>query len=140
MGVSLHIQRVDGREGDLPIAEISDAITMFHAIPWEEEIAKWDRLPEEQREGHRPLFQLFDDSGHALHLTAHSKDFIALAYNFPLQASAFGWQDDEQGYLGTDQFPRGEFPSLIACFYASDTKAMLALLSRFPAVTREEEL
>ncbi len=138
MGVSLHIQRTDGREGDLPVAEISEALAMFHAVPWAEEIAQWRRLPEDEQEARRPLFQLFDDTGHYLHVTAYSDELIALAYNYPRGASAFGLKEcEEEGYLGTDQFPRAEFSELIECFYASDTRAMLALLSRFPTVPEE---
>jgi hypothetical protein len=37
MGFSLHIQRVDGHQADLAVADISDSIKMFEAIPWADE-------------------------------------------------------------------------------------------------------
>jgi hypothetical protein len=131
MGFSLHIQRVDGRDGDLPVADISTSIDMFNAIPWKEEISAWDAAPEEEKELRRPLLQIFDDSGHSLHITAYSEELIALAYNFPSAASPFG-MDFEDGYIGTDQYPRSEIPTLFQCFFSSDTEAMLALLGKFP--------
>jgi hypothetical protein len=133
MGFSLHIQRVDGRDGDLPVASMEEAIEMFHAIPWKDEVELWAKVPEEQREELRPLFQIFDDAGHALHITAYSDALIALTYNFPAPASPFGiTYEEDQGYVGTNQFPREKFRELVECFYLSDTKAMRTLLSQFP--------
>ena len=140
MGFSLHIQRVDGRQGDLPTADIAESMRVFDSIPWEAEVSLWEALPAEQREECRPLLQIFDDSGHSLHITAHSEDLIALAYNYPSQASGFGVSfDDEEGYIGTDQFPRSELATLLECFYSSDRQAMFALLGRFPAAARFEK-
>lgn len=139
MGFSLHIQRVDGRDGDLPVASMEEAMEMFYAIPWGDEIELWEKVPEKQREERRPLFQIFDDAGHILHITAYSDALIALAYNFPAPASPFGiTYEEDDGYIGTDQFPRARFSELIECFYLSDMKAMRALLSQFPMVGREE--
>jgi hypothetical protein len=47
MGFSLHIQRVDGRQADLPVAAISESIIMFEAIPWADEISQWEQVPED---------------------------------------------------------------------------------------------
>lgn len=132
MGFSLYIQRVDGRGGDLPVASIEEAIEMFHAIPWKDEVEQWEKVPKEQREECRPLFQIMDDVGHLLRITAYTNDLIDLGYNFPSHASPFGISYEEDGYIATDQFPRDRFRDLIECFYLSDTKAMRALLSQFP--------
>ena len=140
MGFSLHVQRVDGRHGDLPTADIADSMRMFDSIPWADEISQWEALPAEQREECRPLLQIFDDSGHSLHLTAYSDDLLALAYNYPSQTSGFGVSfDDEEGYIGTDQFPRRGLAALLECFYSSDPQSMFLLLEQFPAVTRTEK-
>ncbi|MFN7145073.1 MAG: hypothetical protein ACK4YP_14950, partial [Myxococcota bacterium] len=37
----------------------------------------------------------------------------------------------EEGYVGTDRYPRPMFRSLFECFFASDTGAMLAHLDGF---------
>src|SRR5678816_40438 len=99
MGGSVHIQRVYGREGDLPATDISTSIEMFNSIPWKEEMSQWETVPEEESELRRPLFQLFDDCGHTLHITAYSDQLIGLAYNFPSASSPFG--ENEEGYIGT---------------------------------------
>jgi hypothetical protein len=117
---------------------MGEAIEMFHAIPWKEEVEQWAKVPEEQREERRPLFQLFDDAGHSLHITAYSDDLLALAYNFPAPASPFGiTYEEEVGYVGTNQFPREKFRELVECFYLSDTKAMRDLLGQFPMAGSE---
>ena len=90
MGFSLHIQRIDGSQGDLLSADIAESIKMFDSIPWADEIARWELVPAEQREECRPLLQIFDDSGHSLHITAYSEDLLAFAYKYPSQASGFG--------------------------------------------------
>jgi hypothetical protein len=137
MGVSLHIQRVDGREGDLPSTDISTSIEMFNSIPWKEEMSHWETVPEEESELRRPLFQLFDDCGHALHITAYSDQLIGLAYNFPSASSPFG--ENEEGYIGTEQYPRTEIDILFECFFTSDTQAMLSLLEKYPTLIQPEE-
>jgi hypothetical protein len=140
MGVSLHIQRVDGREGDLPVTDIPTSIEMFNAIPWKEEISQWETVPEEESELRRPLFQLFDDCGHTLHITAYSDQLIGVAYNFPSASSPFGVSyENEEGYIGTDQYPRTGIDALFECFFTSDTQAMLSLLEKYPTLTQPEE-
>jgi hypothetical protein len=138
MGFSLHIQRVDGRQGDLPVADLAESLKMFDAIPWAEEISQWEQIPDEQKEDCRPLFQLFDDSGHSLHITAYSESMLAMAYNFPMPASPFGVSYDDDGYIGTDQYPRAKLQALFECFFISDTKAMLALLTPFLPIESDE--
>jgi hypothetical protein len=110
---------------------------MFEAIPWADEISQWERVPEDQIEERRPLFQVFDDSGHTLHITAYSEDFVGVAYNYPLPASPFGVDYLEEGYSGTDQVPREKLKALIECFYTSDTDAMILLLATFPPTIHE---
>ena len=137
MGVSVHIQRVDGREGDLPATDISTSIEMFNSIPWKEEMSQWETVPEEESELRRPLFQLFDDCGHNLHITAYSDQLIGLAYNFPSASSPFG--ENEEGYIGTNQYPRTEIDILFECFFTSNTKSMLSLLEKYPTLIHPEE-
>jgi hypothetical protein len=140
MGFSLHIQRVDGREGDLPVTDLPTSLEMFHSIPWKEEMSQWEAVPEEERELRRPLFQLFDDSGHSLHITAYSDQSIGLAYNFPSASSPFGVSyENEEGYIGTDQYPRAEIEALFECYFTSDTQAMLSLLEKYPMPAHPEE-
>ncbi|HEY5812698.1 MAG TPA: hypothetical protein VIT23_08590 [Terrimicrobiaceae bacterium] len=140
MGFSLHIQRGDGREGDLPIADIPSIIEMFKAIPWKDEIAQWEKLPEDERELRRPLLQVFDDCGHKIHITVYSDELMGIAYNFPSPSSPFGVDYEvEEGYIGTDQYPRSELKALLDCFFTSDTQAMLSLLQRFPTIRKAEE-
>jgi hypothetical protein len=133
----LHIRRVDGHQADLAVADISDSIKMFEAIPWADEISQWEQVPEDQIEERRALFQVFDDSGHTLHITAYSEHLLGVAYNFPLPASPFEVDYLEEGYIGTDQVPREELRTLIECFYTSDSDAMLSLLATFPPTIHE---
>lgn len=140
MGISLHIQRVDGHEGDLPIADLTSSLQMFEAIPWQEEISKWEKVPDEEKEVCRPLFQLFDDSGHTLHITAYSQKLMGVAFNYPTPPSPCGMNYEvEDGYIGTDQYPRSELKTLFDCFFTSDTQAMLALLGRYPMSSDTEK-
>ncbi len=139
MGFSLHIQRSDGRDGDLPETDIASVISLFESIPWKEDVAQWKALPQEERELRRPILQVFDDSGHSLHVMAYSDHLIGVAYNFPAPSSPFGViYEEEEAYIGTDQYPRGEIHTLLECFFASDTEAMLAHLEAFPAINNEQ--
>jgi len=141
MGCSIHIQRANGQEGDLVAADLASALTLFNAIPWREEIAQWETVPREDREERRPLFQIFDDAAHSLHITAYSENLIALAYNYLRPASPFGLSyEEDDGYIGADQFPRAEVPALFQCFFQCNTPAMLSLLGRYPTVTEPPHL
>ncbi len=139
MGFSLHIQRYDGRDGDLPETDIFSVIRLFESIPWTEEVAQWKSLPEEERELRRPLLQVFDDSGHTLHVMAYSDDLIGVAYNYPAASSPFGVSyEEEEGYIGTDQYPRSKFRTLLECFFTSDTQSMIAHLEPFITTDNEQ--
>lgn len=140
MGFSLHIQRANGREADLVEVDLPMAMEAFLAIPWKEEISEWDKVPDDEAESRRPLYQIFDDSGNALHVTAYSEDKMGVYYTFPQPASPFGVSyEDDEGCLGTDQYPRSELQGLFECFFASDRQAMRSLLGRHPMVEEEQE-
>ncbi len=140
MGFSLHIRRASGREADLVEVDIPTALEAFLAIPWKEEISEWDTVPDEETESRRPLYQIFDDSGNALHVTAHSEDKMGVAYTFPQPASPFGVSyEEDEGYIGTDQYPRAELKGLFECFFASDRQAMRSLLERYPMAQEGQE-
>ena len=97
-----------------------------------------DKVPDDEAELRRPLFQIFDDAGNALHVTAHSEDKIGVAYTFPQPASPFGVSyEEDEGYLGTDQYPRAELQVLFECFFASNRQAMRSLLGRYPMEEQE---
>ena len=132
MGVSLHIQRADGHHAVLEAANCSEVLPLFEAIPWSSEMAEWATVPEEQREELRPLFQLFDDCGHSLHVTAYSESLLGVAYNYPLPPSPFGTDHNEEGYIGTDQFPRCEISRLFESFFRSDQSEMITVLNKYP--------
>jgi len=132
MGVALHTQRVSGEQADYPVVELDEALAIFNSIPWEKEIEAWSDVLDGDIEDRRPLFQLMDDSEHSLRLTAYSRDFVGLAYDYPVRSSGtLAGPEFEQGYLAANQFPRASVRELLTRFFSSDEHLMLELLGRY---------
>jgi hypothetical protein len=133
MGVALHTLSVTGEQSDYPVINLEEALIIFNSMPWEKEMEVWEEMAEEDRENCMPLFHLMDDTEHALRLTAYSRDLVGLAYDYSIRGRmTFAGPEFEQGYFGTDQFPRASIRELLTLFFTSDEDHMLALLQRYP--------
>ena len=133
MGVALLTQSVTGVQSDYPVINLEEALIIFNSMPWEKEMAAWEQMPEGERANCMPLFHLMDDTEHALRLTAYSRDLVGLAYDYSIRGRmTFAGPEFEQGYFGTDQFPRASIRELLTLFFASDEDDMLSLLQRYP--------
>ncbi len=133
MGVALLTQSVTGEQSDYPVINLEEALIIFNSMPWEKEMAAWEQMPEGERENCMPLFHLMDDTEHALRLTAYSRDLVGLAYDYSIRGRmTFSGPEFEQGYFGTDQFPRASIRELLTLFFTSDEDHILSLLQRYP--------
>jgi len=142
MGVALLTQSVTGEQSDYPVINLEEALIIFNSMPWEKEMEAWEQMPEEERENCMPLFHLMDDTEHALRLTAYSCDLVGLAYDYSIRGRmTFAGPEFEQGYFGTDQFPRASIRELFTLFFTSDEDHMLALLKQYsdPEVADTDE-
>jgi len=102
-------------------------------VPFRLWIASWKLTPHYISSNDTPRDRRGYDAGHSLRIFAYSDTLLGLAYTFPAPASPFGLSyEDDDGYIGTDQFPRARVGELIECFFTSDTKAMRSLLAQFP--------
>ena len=71
---------------------------------------------------------------------AYSDDLMGVGYNYPAPSSPFGVNyEEEEGYIGTDQYPRERIHDLLQCFFISDTKSMLNHLEEFPSISNEHK-
>jgi hypothetical protein len=133
MGVALLTQSVTGEQSDYPVINLEEALIIFTSMPWEKEMEAWEQMPEGEREDCMPLFHLMDDTEHALRITAYSRDLVGLAYDYSIRGRmTFAGPEFEQGYFGTDQFPRESIRELLTLFFTSDEDHILALLQRYP--------
>jgi hypothetical protein len=134
MGYSLYVRRTNGREGHLSPVDLAQALTVFNAIPWRDEVSEWLSFAPEIQEEHRPVFVLLDDAARGLHITAYSDDLVAFAYEYPYQGSDFGLAlSDKQAHLGTDQYPRSQISELLSAFLDGNQDAIFEFLRRYPA-------
>ncbi|MDD5706660.1 MAG: hypothetical protein PHR35_12115 [Kiritimatiellae bacterium] len=141
MGVALQVQRVTGEQAEYPVIELEEALIIFESIPWEKEIEAWGNVPDEELEEFRPLFHLMDDTGHSLMITAYCRELVGLAYEYPVKVhgALFGTPSFEQGYVGTDQYPRASMRELLTQFFTGDQNGMFSLLQRYPPAANAEE-
>lgn len=141
MGYSLYVQRAGGEAEHLSPVDLEQALQVFGAFPWKEDVAAWLAVEDAARqELYRPVLTLLDDAARVLQLTAYAEDVVAFAYEYPYQGSDFGFSlSDKQARLGTDQFPRSEVPKLFAAFLRGDQEAVFAFLEKYPLKNPEKQ-
>ena len=133
MGVALLTQSVTGEQSDYPVINLEEALIIFNSMPWEKEMEAWEQMPEAERDDFRPLFHLMDDTEHALRIMAYSPELLGLAYDYSIRGRmTFAGPEFDQGYFGTDQFPRASIRELLTLFFTSDEDHILSLLQRYP--------
>jgi hypothetical protein len=128
------VRRVDGREEHLSPVDLQQALMVYEAIPWNDEVEQWKKIDSEFREASRPVLSLSDDAGHSVHLTPHSDDLVTFSYEYPYQESDFGFAlTDKQGHFGTNQFPRSEVRELMDTFLTGSREEILRLIETYPS-------
>ena len=129
MGFSLCMHRVDGRQADLPLADLDTALKAFHSMPWKEEIAQWKAIS--YAEELRPVFIIYDDAAHALHVMQYDED-LAATYSFPARRTKFGlhYEDSQDSLSGV--FPHEKLADLFFTFFLGNEGEMMALLAKYP--------
>lgn len=131
------MNRVDGRQGDLLEADLDTSLRAFRSMPWKEEVAQWKAIscPEE----FRPVFTIYDDAAHALHIMQYDEN-LAATYSFPARRTKFGFHYEAAQDSVSGIFPHEKLADLFFTFFLGNEAEMMALLARYPAKDEPQQL
>jgi hypothetical protein len=143
MGVCLWIQRSDGRREDLNAPTYEEAMSLFDAIPWKEDVAHFRSLadaPDDPLEEHRPIFGLLDDSGRMLRIMAYSEKYAGCTFNYFHGIQHFGVEDFERdnAWKSTDRIPRSEMSTVVRFFFDGNYEAIFGMFEKYPISVEEK--